>query len=183
MCLSSLVFFLPSHFRLIYPTFPPYSSPISAFSCARMCKTTSLAIFPQSFLVLVFDLIYFSRPSLLPLALSSSLRVLYSISKPSAIAFALQVIRNLFLIWILHAATLYSSSSILPPSVIAPAFPFGLYSHCLSWLLFPWISYLPPFCPLFVPSLPNGISSSSSQSVSVYWNSVLNHQLGSSLIT
>lgn len=82
-----------------------------------MWKTTSLAIFPQSFLVLVFHLIYFSRPSLLPSALSSSLRVLYSISKPPAIAFALQVIHNLFLIWILHAATLHSSSSILPPSV------------------------------------------------------------------
>lgn len=51
---------------------------------------------------------------------------------------------------------------------IAPAFSFSLYCHCLSWLLFPWISFFPPLWPLFMPSLPTVLPSSSSLSVSVY---------------
>lgn len=140
--------------------FPPFHLPYRHFLVHASGKHLSFS--PQSFLLLVFLLIYFSCLSLLPLALSLGLHLLCSVSKPPAIAFALQVIHNLSLIW--SGAALHSF----------PVWTLHLY-HCsnvffrsllsLSWLLFPWISYFPMFCPPFVPSLPDCIPSFSSLSL------------------
>lgn len=151
--------FLPSHFRLICPTFVPlFISHLGIFLCTHVENIPP----PQSFSLLVFHSIYFSCLSLLPLALSSGLHLLYSVSKPPAIAFTLQVIHNLSLIWTgaaLHSFPVWT----LHLSHRSSIFFRSLLS--LSWLLFPWISYFPTFCPLFVPSLPDGIPSFSSLSL------------------
>lgn len=165
LCLLPLVLsFIPFCFRLFFPTFLSFYLPVWLF-LVHTWKTTALTFF-LCFSVPSFHEFYFSCLSPCCWLFLSCLHVLYSITKPPAIAFALWFIHNLHPNLDFACCCCSTLFFLYTPSIcqIAPAFSFGLYCHCLSWLLFLWISYFPPLRPLFMPSLPTVLPSSSSLS-------------------